>query len=94
MVPFVAEIDTEALGWLPHTTRAAISGLRKAGHAIETIKGAKGVGTRYRIAADAKAKRAGTTQAPSNGGSGKSGRVPRATLRLNTHAKPTAPGAR
>jgi hypothetical protein len=26
---------TEATGWLPHTTRAALSGLRKKGHAIE-----------------------------------------------------------
>ena len=25
----------EATGWLPHTTRAALTGLRKKGHAIE-----------------------------------------------------------
>jgi hypothetical protein len=40
---------TEALGWLPHTTRAAITGVRKAGHAVATAKvdGA----TRYSIGA-------------------------------------------
>lgn len=27
-----------ALGWQAHTTRAAITGLRKAGHAVETAK--------------------------------------------------------
>jgi hypothetical protein len=27
---------TAATGWLPHTTRAALTGLRKRGHAIET----------------------------------------------------------
>ncbi len=26
---------TKATGWLPHTTRAAMTGLRKKGHAIE-----------------------------------------------------------
>ena len=38
-----------ATGWLPHTTRAALTGLRKRGFAIATEK-ADGV-TRYRIAA-------------------------------------------
>ena len=28
----------EATGWLPHTTRAALTGLRKKGHAIEKTK--------------------------------------------------------
>lgn len=28
----------EATGWLPHTTRAALTGLRKKGHAIERCK--------------------------------------------------------
>lgn len=37
-------------GWLPHTTRAALSGLRKAGHAVITEKRADGRPTRYRIA--------------------------------------------
>ena len=30
------------LGWQPHTTRAAITGLRKAGHQIATAKPADG----------------------------------------------------
>ena len=38
-----------ATGWLPHTTRAALTGLRKRGFAIATEK-AEGA-TRYRIAA-------------------------------------------
>lgn len=29
---------TDATGWLPHTTRAALTGLRKKGHAIEKSK--------------------------------------------------------
>ena len=37
-------------GWLPHTTRAALSGLRKAGYAVITEKRADGKPTRYRIA--------------------------------------------
>lgn len=28
----------EATGWQPHTTRAALTGLRKKGHAIERVK--------------------------------------------------------
>ena len=28
----------EATGWLPHTTRAALTGLRKKGHTIERAK--------------------------------------------------------
>lgn len=39
----------EATGWLPHTTRAALTGLRKKGHAIIKDK-IDGV-TRYTIAA-------------------------------------------
>jgi hypothetical protein len=33
----VAEL-TEATGWLPHTTRAALTGLRKKGHKVEKAK--------------------------------------------------------
>jgi len=40
----------EALGWLPHTTRAMLTGLRKQGHTIGKTK-AEG-GTRYSIAAE------------------------------------------
>ena len=41
----------EATGWLPHTTRAALTGLRKKGHQVakEKVDGT----TRYRIAAAA-----------------------------------------
>ena len=40
-----------ALGWQPHTTRAAITGLRKAGHKVETAKPEDGgSGLIYRIA--------------------------------------------
>lgn len=40
-----------ALDWQPHTTRAAITGLRKSGHEVETAKpGDGGPGLIYRIA--------------------------------------------
>ncbi|WP_421851857.1 DUF3489 domain-containing protein [Novosphingobium sp.] len=42
----LAEI-IDASGWLPHTARAALSGLRKQGHAIERFKSDEA--TRYRI---------------------------------------------
>jgi hypothetical protein len=35
-------------GWLPHTTRAVLTGLRKAGMTIEIFRQA-GSATRYRI---------------------------------------------
>ena len=37
------------LGWQPHTTRAALSRLRKAGYAIEKLPPGKHGGARYRI---------------------------------------------
>jgi hypothetical protein len=37
-----------ATGWLPHTTRAALTGLRKKGHVIEKSK--RGEQTCYRVA--------------------------------------------
>ena len=37
------------LGWLPHTTRAALSGLRKAGYEITSVKTGSGKPTRYQI---------------------------------------------
>ncbi len=36
-------------GWQPHTTRAALSGLRKAGHAVVREAPAHGKPARYRI---------------------------------------------
>ena len=38
-----------ATGWLPHTTRAALTGLRKKGHSIE--KATRDGATAYMIAA-------------------------------------------
>jgi hypothetical protein len=40
---------TQATGWLPHTTRAALTGLRKKGHVVERAK--RGDMTCYHIAA-------------------------------------------
>lgn len=40
-----------ATGWLPHTTRAALTGLRKKGHAVAKEK--RGDTTCYRIVAEA-----------------------------------------
>jgi DNA-binding transcriptional regulator PaaX len=40
----------EATGWQPHSVRAALSGLRKAGYAVERREPAKtGAEARYRI---------------------------------------------
>ena len=44
----VATISTK-LGWQTHTVRAALSGLRKAGHEVVTEKPGQGKPTRYRI---------------------------------------------
>lgn len=45
-----------ATGWQPHSARAAISGLRKAGHAIERLPGdGKGGASVYRITSAPKA---------------------------------------
>lgn len=44
----IAALSAE-LGWQPHTTRAALSRLRKAGYAIEKLPPGKRGGARYRI---------------------------------------------
>jgi hypothetical protein len=41
----------EATDWLPHTTRAALTGLRKRGIAVERVKDAAR-GSVYRIKSD------------------------------------------
>ena len=46
----IASLST-ALGWLPHTTRAALTRLRHAGYGLETIAPPEGGARRYRIAA-------------------------------------------
>ncbi len=43
----------DATGWLPHTTRAALSGLRKKGIAIARSAAEQGGGSVYRIGAAA-----------------------------------------
>ena len=40
---------SDALGWQPHTVRAALTGLRKAGIAVEKMPAQDGELTRYRI---------------------------------------------
>ena len=53
-----------ALGWQAHTTRAAITGLRKAGHAVETAKPVDGSsGLIYRIASKTDEQADGVTRA-------------------------------
>ena len=42
---------SKALGWQSHSTRAALSGLRKAGYDLGVEKTAKGKPARYRITA-------------------------------------------
>jgi len=44
----VATLSTE-LGWQPHSTRAALTGLRKDGYTIERLPSEPGHPTRYRI---------------------------------------------
>ncbi|MDI3335631.1 DUF3489 domain-containing protein [Defluviimonas aestuarii] len=39
------------LGWLPHTTRAALTGLRKAGYEVTSAKPGNGKSSRYQIIA-------------------------------------------
>ena len=39
----------KATGWMPHTTRAALTGLRKRGYAVERIRN-ESKGSLYRIA--------------------------------------------
>ncbi len=40
---------SKRLGWLPHTTRAALSGLRKSGYVITSAKPGNSKLRRYRI---------------------------------------------
>lgn len=48
-----ADVPTisETLGWLPHTTRAALSGLRKSGFELSSEKPSNGKPSCYRITA-------------------------------------------
>lgn len=51
-----AETLSKTLGWQTHTTRAAITALKKDGFEIATEKPAAGKPTRYRIVAEPKPK--------------------------------------
>ena len=48
---------SKKLGWQTHTTRVALTGLRKAGFEIAATKSENGKPTLYRIAAEPDAKR-------------------------------------
>lgn len=48
---------SKKLGWQSHTTRAALTGLRKAGYEIAATKSEDGKPTRYRIMAEPDVKR-------------------------------------
>lgn len=67
--PTIAQLCTQ-LGWLPHTTRAAISRLRKAGHVIETGQTAGGK-TTYALSASDREAASKTTVAASRDASAK-----------------------
>ena len=43
-----------ATGWLPHTTRAALTGIRKKGHVVESLKPSDGPRV-YRVTGTAEA---------------------------------------
>jgi hypothetical protein len=57
-----ATIDelARAMGWLPHTTYAVLTGLRKRGYALTLDRSEAERGSAYRIAHDASAAREGT----------------------------------
>jgi len=46
------EAISAKMGWLPHTTRAALSGLRKAGYNVIKSEVSNGGAARYRITGD------------------------------------------
>jgi Protein of unknown function (DUF3489) len=57
----------EVTGWLPHTTRAALTGLRKRGYAVARERVGRGESI-YRIAADAGQGRSEVEPGASDGG--------------------------
>ena len=54
----------ERLGWQTHTVRAAITGLRKAGHVVVASRPAGGGASRYRIVPGAGKDEAAKTEFP------------------------------
>jgi hypothetical protein len=55
----VAELS-QAMGWLPHTTRAVLTGLRKRGYALTLDRSDAERGSAYRIVLEVSAAQAGT----------------------------------
>ena len=49
---------SEKLGWLPHTTRAELSRLRKSGFELTAIKAGTGKASRYHITSKPKTEAA------------------------------------
>ena len=47
--PVATEKVSKTLDWQPHTVRAAITGLRKAGFVIDSMRASDGSGTCYKI---------------------------------------------
>ena len=41
--------STRATGWLPHTARAALTGLRKRGYDVRLVRGASETASVYRL---------------------------------------------
>ena len=76
MAPTVGELS-QAMGWLPHTTYAVLTGLRKRGYAVTIDRSDAKRGSAYRIVLDATAAQEGTAltateppiSAPIDGGS-------------------------
>ena len=61
---------SERLGWQPHTVRAAITGLRKAGHVVVATRPAGGGSSRYRIVSGAGKARVEKHEGTTTEGSG------------------------
>jgi uncharacterized protein DUF3489 len=57
------DVLVKATGWLPHTTRAALTGLRKRGYRIEKERGEDGK-TTYRIVAGRSPRKAAAKKSP------------------------------
>lgn len=58
---------SEKLGWQQHTTRAAMSGLRKAGYEVAGQKSAKGGLSKFRILSSPAVPRGAKVEAAING---------------------------
>ena len=77
---------SEALGWQVHTTRAALTGLRKAGFDLSKEQSAKGGPARYRITRSTGRTREGAAR---RGGRCRVGRIPSATRQSRIGRRPS-----